>query len=144
MSTLYGTIIVACLDNVFSFSTIAEWFELKLIKFIFTVSVLGFLFLNVFVLNCVNHTGTGPSRECLRVVDLATVVTPFTICQASSWFLLLSAVTASLFGDNCVTCLLFAPKPIFFVCNCIKVSWIVKVAYSCCLDSLILYSFCPC
>ena len=34
VSTLYGTIIAACLDNVFSFATILKLFELNLIEFI--------------------------------------------------------------------------------------------------------------
>ena len=41
MSTLDGTILVAGLGDVFSFATIMECFEIKLIKFIFTVSMPG-------------------------------------------------------------------------------------------------------
>ena len=37
MPTLYGTITVACLNDVCSVATLIEWFELKLIEFIFTV-----------------------------------------------------------------------------------------------------------
>ena len=108
-STLYDTLIVACLDNVFCFATIAAWFELKLIKFIFTILMPG---------SCswMTHTGLGPSEDCLKVVDLATVVAPLTICQESSWFMLLSAVLAFLFGDYHVTCILFCPLSPFSWC----------------------------
>ena len=77
--------------------------------------------MNVFFVNCIDHAGLGPSADCLKVVDLATVVTLFTIYQKSSWFMLLSTVLAFLFGNDCVTCMLFAPEPIL-MCTCIKVS----------------------
>ena len=39
MSTLYGTILVLCFDDVLSFANNVEWLELELIKFLFTIKM---------------------------------------------------------------------------------------------------------
>ena len=61
--------------------------------------------------------------------------TPFTICQASSWLMLLSTVFASFSGDDCVTCMYFVPEPIFYMCNCIKVFSLSLYSFSLCQNS---------
>ena len=39
MSTLYGSIILTWFDDVIIFAVITEWLLLKLIEFIFTISI---------------------------------------------------------------------------------------------------------
>ena len=113
VSTLYGTIIVACLDDVFSFCLYCRMIGIKANQ-IYIYHFYGrFLLMIIFFHNGIDCTVLGPSAYHFKVVDLATFTTPFTICQESSWFMLLSAVFAPSSGDDCV----FVPQTIFFMCN---------------------------
>ena len=104
ISTLYDTIMAALLDDVFKFAIIAEYLELKLTEFIFTILMPGPLFMYSFLLNGVDHAAPGTPTYIFKMVELATFVAPLSIHQASSQFVFLSAVFTSSSCGECVCC----------------------------------------
>ena len=145
MSTLYDTIIVACLDDVFSFTIIAEWLKLKLIKFVFVISMpdsCSWISSFTKVLTVLLQDSLNTTLKWLNLPHLWHL-SPYArhypgLCSCLQ-YLHLFLVIIVLF-----TCFVSLSLLSLCVLTCIKVFWFMKSAYYHSLGSLSLYSFCLC